>query len=48
MNVWSPCNLEQISQYVGYRLNKAGRGDIRLTKGGLQGSANEAVREYHV
>ena len=31
-----PLNREQISQYVGYRLNKAGRGDIRLTKGGCR------------
>ena len=28
-----PLSLTQIAQYVGYRLNKAGRGDIRLTKG---------------
>ncbi len=28
-----PLSLAQISLYVGYRLNKAGRGDIRLTKG---------------
>ncbi len=27
-----PLNREQIFQYVGYRLNKAGRGDIQLTK----------------
>ena len=28
-----PLNREQIIQYVSYRLNKAGRGDLRLTKG---------------
>ena len=28
-----PLSRTQISQYVGYRLNKAGRGDIRLSKG---------------
>ncbi len=28
-----PLSIAQISKYVEYRLNKAGRGDIRLTKG---------------
>lgn len=31
-----PLNREQVAQYVGYRLNKAGRGDIQLTKGGCR------------
>ena len=31
-----PLNRRQIAQYVGYRLNKAGRGDIQLTKGGCK------------